>query len=209
MSRRRKQQLAAAGGALALAIVLVAILAGGGSSGSSHSISVPSAQIPTGSTDPHAQDRRQITALALAYQQALGQANGANPCNYLDPQSRAFATTKARHGYAGGPEPCAFAANQLSALRRRLISVGDRSQHDPIRIAITTAALRSVLRPCEPARVAARPAVGDRRLGRRERKSGRGRQGEQPMVDRPSAMPRLATRVLLSRSRSCCGRWLL
>ena len=115
MSRRRKQLLAAAGGALVLVVVLVAVLAGGGSNGSSHSISVPAAQIPAGSTDPHAQDRTQITALALAYQQALGQANGANPCNYLDPQSRAFAITKARHGYAGGPEPCAFAANQLSA----------------------------------------------------------------------------------------------
>jgi len=115
MSRRRKQLLAAAGGGgLVLAIVLVAVLASGGNSGSSHSISVPNAQIPAGTTDPHAQDRRQITALALAYQQALGQANGANPCNYLDPQSLAFATTQATHGYAGGPEPCAFAANQLS-----------------------------------------------------------------------------------------------
>ena len=111
MSRRRKQLLAAAGGALVLAIVLAVC---GGNSGSGHSISVPAAQIPAGTTDSHAQDRRQITALALGYQQALAQASAANPCNYLDPQSRAFATTKARHGYAGGPEPCAFAANQLS-----------------------------------------------------------------------------------------------
>ncbi len=115
MTRRRKQLVAAAV-ALVLVVALVAVLAGGGSSGSSHSISVPGAQIPAGSTDPHAQDRTEITALALAYQQVLGQdAPSSNPCNYLDPQSRAFAMTKARHAYAGGPEPCAFAANQLSA----------------------------------------------------------------------------------------------
>jgi hypothetical protein len=112
MSRRRKQLAAAGGGALIIAVVLAVVLAGG--SGSSHSISVPAPQIPTKATDPHAHDRAQITALTLAYQQALGQANGANPCNYLDPQSLAFATTQATHGYAGGPEPCAFAANQLS-----------------------------------------------------------------------------------------------
>ena len=97
MSRRRKQQLAAGGAArLVLAIVLVAVLAGGGNSGSSHSISVPAAQIPAGTTDPHAQDRRQITALALAYQQALDRP-AAHPCSYFDPQSRAYAT---HHGQA-------------------------------------------------------------------------------------------------------------
>lgn len=112
MSRRRKQQLAAAGaGALVLTVVLVAVLAGGGNSGSSHSISVPSAQIPAGATDPHAQDRKQIAALALAYQQALGQPNGADPCNYFDPQSRAWVNTIAKHRYAS-PESCAAAAQE-------------------------------------------------------------------------------------------------
>ena len=113
MSRRRKQQLAA-GGAVVLAIVLAAVLASGGNGGSGHSISVPAAQIPAGTTDPHAQDRTQITALALAYQQALGQTTNTDPCNYLDPQSRVSVTNRARRAYAGGPEPCAVAANELS-----------------------------------------------------------------------------------------------
>ena len=86
MSRRRKQLLAAAGGALILAVVLVAVLAGGGNSGSGHSVSVPAAQLPTGTSDPHAQDRKQITALALAYQKALAQANAA--------QTRATTSTR-------------------------------------------------------------------------------------------------------------------
>jgi hypothetical protein len=111
MSRRRKQLLAAAGGALVLVVVLVAVLAAGGSNGSRHSISVPAAQIPAGSTDPHAQDRTQITALALAYQQALGQANGANPCNYFDPQSRAWVNAIAKHRYLS-PISCATAAQE-------------------------------------------------------------------------------------------------
>ena len=115
MSRRRKQHLAAAGGAaLVLTIVLVAVLANGSNSGSSHSISVPNTQIPAGTTDPHAQDRRQITALALAYQQALGQANGANPCNYLDPQSLARVNTIAKHRYLS-PISCATAAGKTTS----------------------------------------------------------------------------------------------
>ena len=117
MSRRRKQLLAAAGGALVLVAVLVAVLAGGGSSGSGHSISVPAAQIPAGSTDPHAQDRTQITALALAYQRALerfDQHTFANPCKYLDPQSHATETSYAKHDFAGGPEHCAAAADLMS-----------------------------------------------------------------------------------------------
>jgi hypothetical protein len=111
MSRRRKQQLAAAGGALVLVVVLVAVLAGGGSSDSSHSISVPGAQIPAGTTDPHAQDRRQIMALALAYQQALNQETPADPCSYLDPQSRARVNTIAKHRYLS-PISCAGAAGE-------------------------------------------------------------------------------------------------
>jgi hypothetical protein len=110
MSRRRKQQLAA-GAAVVLAIVLAAVLASGGNGGSGHSISVPAAQIPAGTTDPHAQDRTQIIALALAYQQALGQANGANPCNYFDPQSRVWVNTIAKHRYLS-PISCATAAQE-------------------------------------------------------------------------------------------------
>lgn len=106
MSRRRKQLAAAASGALVLAVVLAAILASGGSSGNSHSTSVPTAQIPASSTDPHAQDCKQITALALAYQQALTQATGVDPCKYLDPQSRAWVDTIAKHRNAT-PESCA------------------------------------------------------------------------------------------------------
>lgn len=106
MSRRHKQLLAAAGGALVLVLVLVAVLAAGGNSGSGHSISVPAAQIPAQATDPHAQDRAQITALALAYQKALTQNTNADPCNYLDPQSRAWVNTIAKHRYLS-PESCA------------------------------------------------------------------------------------------------------
>lgn len=113
MSRRRKQQLAAAGaGALILAVVLAAVLAGG--SGSSHSISVPAAQTPTGNTDPRAQDRAQITALALAYQAAVLQdAAQRRLCSYLDPQSRALAIAQAKHT-SPGPSPCWVAALALS-----------------------------------------------------------------------------------------------
>jgi len=111
MSRRRKQLLAAAGGALILAVLLVAVLAGGGSNGNSQSVSVPTAQLPTGTSDPHAQDRKEITALAIAYQQALGQASGADPCNYFDPQSRAWVNTIAKHRYLS-PISCATAAQE-------------------------------------------------------------------------------------------------
>ncbi len=99
MSRRRKQLLAAAGGALILAVLLVAVLSGGGSNGSGQSVSVPTAQLPTGTSDPHAQDRKQITALAIAYQNALTQKTSADPCNYFDPQSRAWVNTIAKHRY--------------------------------------------------------------------------------------------------------------
>jgi hypothetical protein len=104
MSRRRKQLLAAAAGVggLVLAIVLAAVLGAGGG----HSISVPTAQIPAQATDPHARDRTQITALALAYQKALTQNTNADPCNYLDPQSRAWVNTIAKHRYLS-PESCA------------------------------------------------------------------------------------------------------
>lgn len=111
MSRRRKQLLAAAVGALVLVVVLVAVLAGGGSSDSSHSISVPAAQIPAGTTDPHAQDRRQITAVALAYEQAI-EAN-TDPCSYLDPQSRVFAMAQVKRQLLGA-HPCAAVAEQMS-----------------------------------------------------------------------------------------------
>jgi hypothetical protein len=114
MSQRRKQQLAAAAGGLVLAIVLVAVLAGGGNSGSGHSISVPAAQIPAGTTDPHARDRTEITALALAFQEAVRQDTPADPCAYLDPQSHAFTIAKARTDYAGGTELCSTAARQLA-----------------------------------------------------------------------------------------------
>src|ERR1035441_9359888 len=102
MSRRRKQQLAA-GAAVVLAIVLAAVLASGGNGGSGHSISVPAAQIPAGTTDPHAQDRTKIIALAHA--------NGANPCNYFDPQSRVWVNTIAKHRYLS-PISCATAAQE-------------------------------------------------------------------------------------------------
>jgi hypothetical protein len=111
MSRRRKQLLAAAGGALILAVLLVAVLAGGGSNGSGQSVSVPTAQLPTGTSDPHAQDRKQITALAIAYQNALTQKTSADPCNYFDPQSRAWVNTIAKHRYVS-PISCATAARE-------------------------------------------------------------------------------------------------
>ena len=107
MSRRRKQQLAAAAGAgLLLAIVLAAVLASGGGTDNSHSVSVPAGQIPGGTTDSHAQDRKEITALALAYQQALTQTTAVDPCSYLDPQSRAWVNTIAKHRHVA-PESCA------------------------------------------------------------------------------------------------------
>jgi hypothetical protein len=113
MTRRRKQQLAA-GGAVLLAIVFVAVIAGGGNSGSIRSISVPAAQIPASTSDPHARDRAQISALAAAYQAAVLQEPARRTlCKYLDPQSRAFAVSQAKHTYLG-PSPCWTAALTLS-----------------------------------------------------------------------------------------------
>ena len=115
MSRRRKQLVAAAvGGGVLLAILLAVVLASGGSNGNSHSISVPTAQLPTSTSDPHAQDRKEITALAIAYQAAVVQeAARSSLCRYLDPQSRAAATAQAKRTYPG-PSPCWVAALTLS-----------------------------------------------------------------------------------------------
>ena len=107
MSRRRKQLIAAAvGGGVLLAILLAVVLASGGSNGSGHSSTVPAS-----TTKSHAQDRAQITALALAYQNALTQKTSADPCNYFDPQSRAWVNTIAKHRYVS-PISCATAARE-------------------------------------------------------------------------------------------------
>ena len=213
MSRRRKQQLAAAGGALVLAIVLVAVLAGGGSSGSSHSISVPAAQIPTGTTDPHAQDRRQITALALAYQQALGQATGANPCNYLDPQSRAWANTKARASLCRRPRAPAPPLRRMTSWRRTPDGLSPPGI-DPstIQFGLPSQQVRCVDPYSPPVSLPASQHGLSWAIAGWAGANGLQvdvRQGERPLVDRPSAMSRLAARPPLRRSRSRCARWLL
>jgi hypothetical protein len=92
MSRRRKQQLAAGAGAVVLVVAIVLV-----------------ATLTTGASTDTSKDRREIAAVALAYQQALN--GSADPCSYLDPQSRAYATYHGQHAYVA-PESCGQAARE-------------------------------------------------------------------------------------------------
>lgn len=96
--RRRNQLLTAGAGAVVIAVVLVATLAGGnGNDGHGRQVAVPTATIPP-QTDPHAQDRREIQAVARAYQAAFNPHSSKSPCDYLDGPTRQKVTQQGRRG---------------------------------------------------------------------------------------------------------------